>query len=501
MMKMTQIKPLFDFAKSFAFSNVRYIAVVFIFAVAAFYSLNIAKEDMKDTKKDGQDQQMERLADLDKNILEKSYPGRIDSQAGDQYRIIVRAEANEDARVGMYIRSLLGVEKKVGEVTIKEGIAMPYEQVFATDGMYRDIILRRPEKTTKDDTSWDGVSVFIADVSVTRLDVVSQAMAAELKPTIFGNTQVALRQLPATLPGKVDRSLISGSRKAGEYFEPTSSAISAIYVKFSAVGDGGVGQYGLEISEYDENGSSKEKPVAQMLFEADKLWKYADEEHKGLYRFDMPAALNKGKLYYVGFSSKDVVSDEEDGLELVRFGEDEDGNGGGFIALGAVEYTEVGAGKSAARILSGAMIQDIGSAYLYEYRMAHTEKDLLDVQTTQGKPKYDGDLKMITQSEADGAAFEYKIDTVYPFEKMNVSVSGIEGAKRGGFQVEYSFDKKDWQKVLPEDDDESEQQADFTVDGRGLSATVYVRVVHYGKSQKNDILGLSDFRVSALLKK
>ncbi len=501
MMKISQIKPFFDFVKSFVFSNARYIAVLFIFVLAAFYSLNIAKDDLKDAKKDDKEGQMERTADLDKDIQEKSYPGQLDSQEGDYYRAIVRAEANKDTLVDVYIRSLLGIEKKVGEIAIKGGVSAPYEQVFATDGIYHDIILRRLEKTDPNDTSWDGVEIYVADVSVTRLNVTSQSMAMQLKPTIFGNTQMALRQLPASLPGKVNRSLMSGGRNIGEYFEPVDSAISSVYAKFSAVGNGGIGQYDVEISEYDANGSGTRKTAAKISFEADKLWKYADEEHKGLYRFDMPVALSKEKLYFVGFSSKNVASDEKNGLELVRFGENEDGEGGGFIALGTVQYTQVGVGKTAARILSGATIQDIGSMYLYEYRMSHSEEDLLDVHATQGKPKYDEDLGMITQSEADGAAFEYKIDTVYPFEKMNVLVDGVKEVKRGGFQVEYSYDKKDWKKVLAEDEGGTEQKADFIIDGQGGASTVYVRVVHYGKSQKNDILGLSDFQVSALLKK
>lgn len=492
-----------NFLKKDIFSKgvFRYFFIVLIFFSASFYSLNMTKEEVKDTKKDDQDHQEERVADLDRDAFEKVYPGKLDSQAEDHYRVIVRAEANEDALVDVYIRSFLGMEKKVGEVMIRGGLSSMYEQVFTTDDMYRDIILRRPEKMVSGDDSWDGAKVYISDVSVTRLNVISRLATTWLKPTIFGNTQVVLRQLPAAFPGKVDRSLISGSQNIGEYFESEASAISSVYAKFSAIGNGGVGRYDIEILEYDANGSGKAKMVAKESFEEDKLWKYADDEHKGLYRFDIPVALNKEKLYFVGFSSKNVVSDVENGLELVRFGEDEDGEGGGFIALGMVQYTGVGSGKSAARILSGATIQDIGSAYLYEYRMSHTKEDLLDVRAIQGGAKYDEKLGMITQSEADGAAFEYRIDTVYPFEKMSISAVGLEGVKRGGFQIEYSYDGKSWRKVLPEDDNETEQRADFIIDGQGSVATVYVRIAHYGKSQKDDILGLSDFRVSALLKK
>lgn len=485
------------------FSRFRYVSVLILFLGVTFYSLNITPNDEGSSRKNSNEdeEQAARSADLDGDIREISYVKKIDSQAGDYYRVLIRAEANEDVLVGIYIRSLLGIEKKVGEITIKEGVSAPYEQVFATDGIYHDITLRRSGKTISDDTSWDGVKIYISDVFTTRLNVASQFMAAQLKPTIFGNTQTTLRQLPSQLPGKVDQSLMSGGRNIGEYFEPVDSAISSVYAKLSVVGNGGVGQYSVEVLEYDADGFSVAKTVAEISFEADKLWKYADEEHRGLYRFEMPVVLNREKLYFIRFGSKDVTTDEKNGLELVRFGENEEGEGGGFIALGTVQYTQVGSGKSAARILSGATIQDIGSAYLYEYRMSHTEKDLLDLQAAKGKPKYDKELGMITQSEADGAAFEYKIDTVYPFEKMNVLVDGVKGEKRSGFQVEYSYDGKDWQKVLSEDSSEPDQKANFIIDGRGRVATVYVKVIHYGKSQKNDVLGISDFRVSALLKK
>lgn len=501
MIKMVQVKHYFDIAKSFAFSNVRYISVAFIFVVAAFYSINIAQEGdtaKKDTK--DQEKQVERAADLDKDVLEKSYPERFDSRAGDYYRVIIRAEANEDAVVDVYARSLLGVEKKIGGMTIRGNGSVLYEQVFATDDIYRDIILRRAKKTTSDDVAWDGVKISLSDVSVTRLDRVSQATVAGLGVTLSGDTKTSFDQLPTTLAGRSDRSLMTSAQRTGVYFESEASAVSSVYAKLSIIGHGGVGQYDVEISEYDANGSGTGKLVAKASFEADKLWKYADEDHPGLYRFDVPVTLAKGKLYFVGFSSKNVAVDEENGVELVRFGENEDGEGGGFIALGTARYTEVGSGKSVARLLTGATVQDIGSMYLYEYRMSHTEKDLLDVHATQGKPKYDAVLGMMTQSEADGAAFEYRIDTVHPFEKMNVMVVGAKDGKRGGFQVEYSYDGKDWQKVLP-DDESGSQKADFIIHGQGGAATAFVRIVHYGKSQKNDVLGLSDFRVSALLKK
>lgn len=491
---------LIDFSKEKIVSlkgSPRYIGVIVIFLLAVFYNLRTAGPDAAVTKdeKSPATQAIERVADLDNAIREKVFFGKLDSQSGDYYRIIVRAEANEAERVEMYARTLLGEEKKIGDMDLVDGVESFHELVFAADDLYRDIVIRRTKTENNKENSWDETKIYIGDVSVARLGIRTVAQAERLQPTLFGETKTSVWYLPIS-SGETGSGFPNERKQIGQYFEADASALRTVHVKFRVIGSGGSGKYEVEVKETDDEDSKKMNTIGKIDFAADKLWKYK-EENGGVYIFEMPLSFEKGKAYYVGVNSSDVATDEKNYLQLIPFGEDK-GSENSFFALSLVSYTEVSQGK---RLLSNAVLQDNGSVYSYDYRMSHTPRDLLDVYSATGKLKFDENLRMLTLPKSKDASLIYKVDMKYPLERMHIRAQ-MFGLKDEEVLIEYSYDGENWKSALNENmKNISSRETDFYIDGEGDISTIFLRFEYNGKGNNNKIFGVTDLQIAASLRK
>ena len=482
--------------KAFGFlrENTRYVAVLFLFLIATFYSLVIAKDAEKTqekAKKTDTEQVVERVQDLDHTVKSKAYPGILSSRMGDIYRVIVRAEANDAANIHVSARAIDGEMLLIASFKIPKGEAVFHEAVFVADGEYQDIIVNLKESYDADGRQWNDTRVFIDRLSVTRLAVDSLSEAERLDPTVFGEQERVVEDLPPHQDAMEDDSFGTSKNRIGQYFRPTDMTFAGLRFRGEAIGTGGEGSYVAELGECADDVCSFNdmKMLGKVSFHAKELEQYQVIGSDDVYEIPISASLDPDKLHYAGINAKKAGADKANHLLLRKFS-------GKDLATSPF-FGAVFLRKS--DILSAATIEDIGNAYRYEYRMKNAESDIADVYTASGRLKFDKSMAGLAMPQDKDASMTFRVNTIHPIVSMRMSATGID-TKSNQFVMEYSFDETEWTEILYVQREDAPQVFDAAIPAAGKSV-VYIRARSVQDGSKFKDWGIKDLAISAVLEK
>ncbi len=498
---------IFARIKVFLGKNARYIGVLLFFAMVLLYAMSVNGEGKrKNGLKSIPQEQLEvvQIPDLDYVARSKSYSGVFSSQAGEAYRVIIQVEANKETDILVSARSAGGKELEIGSLSLPGNTSTFREAVFVTDGMYRDIVVKLPQKEDDRSAQWNDTSVHIEKVLVTRLNVSALTQARDLKPTVFGMPQTVVSYLPAFRDVAKEDSFAFAKNRIGQYFKADASSLSDVSFRGNIIGTGGEGAYEVEVgkckTDVTDCAIGDLEMVNKVPFTAVDMEHYRTDISKNLYQFDIFVPLEAGDVYYVGINAANVKTDKKNYLELKQFEVDgvlKDS----FIAISTILSADRGSADGAEQLLSRAMIQDIGDAYWYEYHMSGTKDDLIDVHSSFGKVKFDKDFGALTMPRDRDVSMTFKVDTFYPFESMQVKAAGSD-TKDNQFVLEYSFDQEEWKELSYVQQENGPQVFDTNIVATpGNEKTVFLRARSTQDGSKSKNWGLKDLSLSALLKK
>lgn len=496
----------FSRARVFLGENTRYVVVTFFCVIVLWYAFFVSGEGKKAGTSKSAPQSQEQTAqipDLDYAAQSKSYSGVFSSQAGEVYRVIIQAEASKETDILVSARSADGKELEIGSLNLPKETSAFREAVFVTDGVYRDIVVKLPQKEGEEKTQWNDTSVHIEKVFVTRLNVSALTQARALKPTVFGTSQSVISYLPASRDVSREDGFAFAKKRIGQYFKADASSLSDVRFFANVIGTGGEGIYELEVGKCKTDvmdcAIGDVEMVSKIPFTASDMERYQTDK-KNLYRFDIFVPLERGDVYYVGINAANAKTDQKNYLELKQF-EEGGVSKGSFIAISTILSADMGSAGGAGQLLSRAMIQDIGDAYWYEYHMSGTKEDLIDVESSFGKVKFDKVSGALTMPRNRDASMTFKMDMFYPFESIQVKAAGSD-TKDDQFALEYSFDQEEWKELPYVQQENGPQVFDTNIAATpGGEKTVFLRARSTQDGSKSKNWGLKDLSLSALLKK
>ena len=350
---------------------------------------------------------------------------------------------------------------------------------------------------------------------------------SDLQPSIYGNTDLADVVYDSEIKASEAVDTLSFTRRnqlIGQTFEANSTMISGVDIKLEFSGEGGTGNYYLELREADyKNGKVSLSPDRIAYFGFNK--NSADRELKideGVYHIPLAAKVEKGKSYFVGINNLEVKfnilntlklysgdSDVDHGKIITSINErSKQKSGQLYLKVYGAEYAEAGGEK----VLTGARIIDNGDGTgTYSYDQKGEVTDYLDLyQVISDKNSsvfYDNIQGGISGKDEEGTAFVYKINTLHPFLKMRV-----EAKQPNGLFVKpliyYSFDNINWTEIkndLAVNDPISQADParfDQSLQGNGILKTVYLKVAYDrddAKEKKMHLFGLNSLKISASL--
>jgi hypothetical protein len=490
--------------KSFFKKNIRYFIVGAVFIVVIVYSGFIPRVEEIEGNKDlfGEDLEEVRKADLDKNNLSKIYSNILNSKKDDFYRLVFKGESLEDEKILVSIISQTGNKKEIGEIELlKEDDEKTFELIFDTDDYFRDVIFER----ARDDDSaqemigdnWDDNEIYLSQINISRLNVDSLEEAQNLEKTILGN---AAEETIYLLSKEKNYDLSKSKKNFCRPFNFSGGILSSVIINFSQVGNGGAGEYKLEIRDPGEGNNVIGKLIEKKRFEVKDLAEKSDDDN---YKFDFPLKLEEEKKYFICINNERVEVDEDNFLR-VNYIKGEKTPDDSMIGL-EIKKPFIADDKY---LSNNAKIEDLGEYGIYEYKKSGKEIDILDIYEQQGDVEFDEKSGIIMNKMKEGNYLTYKIDTIYPFQDLRLEIEKMKDNK-GHVKLEYSFDNKNWIEIMPENEEDLENfRKEFMDYNLAIknddedNTELYVRAscLESFKSKKS-VFGLENLEITARLEK
>lgn len=181
------------------------------------------------------------------------------------YRLSLLAKSGSESEKEINV-SIAGEEasQDLGKFTLGTDNGVQYfEFNFQAENSAKDLIFTSGNKKKAD--------VWIDDILVEKLNVDSLDQMGGISPTIFGGTSRfnidQSREVEADDSGNF---FVKPNVKIGQIFHPTQPFISGIALKIQKAGNGGTGNYLLQIREYDERlGIISEDVIASRIIYTD----------------------------------------------------------------------------------------------------------------------------------------------------------------------------------------------------------------------------------------
>ncbi len=469
--------------------NGRYVGVAAVFLLAIWYNLVVVPQDgLKKDSQVGYDEFVENLVepDIEGDRPSKTYADAFSSLPGDWYRIGIRARAlDADETLRVLIVSEAGEEREVGRVALEKGDTERLSEfVFPTDGIYRDVIVRKEGETDSD--RWHGGRILLPTFRVTRLMIGSEREAAALLPTMSRQGEPD-RFIAAAVPGA---GLPAGDFAGWGAFRMDGEKLFSVSFAPRSGKDDAAARFALELHRYDpESRTVSGEILASFPFGSKEMKKGFGKG--GTLSFDIPGEFVSGDWY--AFLVRRTGGD----LTLAEIADDAGVRGPFLLSVRAAE-----ADPRAERLLSGAIVEDLGPALRYEYRMSGTANDIADLADTSDTVTFDPDQSLVKGRAKEGEYFAYDVDTVYPFREIFIAAEQY-GEYGDQIAMEYSFDDKEWTPI-PYTQDEGEPQRFAGRIGRDAGSDRHsfrLRVRYAGDEDGKRDFALRSLRITGTLKK
>jgi len=513
----------------------RYLLVFVILLIAFLYGKNlniIRKDEALLTQIRNLEQRQQGIYEITSSLKSIEIPFIVPTIKGQGYRLNLDLETNNedsvvtnvdsDATPGKIRLNFYLVSKYSDKTLILSDefndreIINEYEIKFVSDADYGYLLVEK-ENLDKNEL------VLVKNVHLTHLNVTQSSELNNLKPSIVGLTKTD-RVVYSNLTDDVTDSypFLRKNQSIGQVFTATEDQISAADFKIEFVGQGGVGNYFLELREVnEENGrvSSLGDRVAYYFFNYDEaqLLAFGDE----LYRFPLGAKLKKGQKYFIGFNNEQVGFTLTQTLKIykspIKTGLNDYGLStvsGNFQKINNLAVKIYGADYSnynGEKLISGVFIQDLGQGEgLYTYENRHDPSDFLDIYQVQpdnsspGLVWYDNVQQGISARPTEGIEFIYKFNTVYPFRRLRMVFMPYGSGFKDSLYY-YSLDNQNWQlidnNIRINNEVKTKEKVDQVVMGEDNSNQVYLKVIPDFRDNTNvlNIFGIKNLEVNAEL--
>lgn len=500
--------------KKFLFNNKSYLLIFLIFVIVFVYGRNFGiKSESVIKRTDNPSHLAQGIYDLKKDMDDLVIDGDINTSPGTSYRLFfdidskldseAAGKTEEKVNVDVFLTNDLGDKKLLETLKLtNDQTQLNVENIFYSDNYYNDIKIR------KEDPNHNWI-VTVSNISLFALGVRDQSQLSHLKAPIRGITNFDDEVLSNKINAPASEFVFSRKhQKFGQTFTANTEMISKIRLNLEFIGSGGSGNYQTELYEYDPvNGIATEK-LGYYNFDKNRaIDDLAAKTEVGFY--DIPLAVNlvKGKQYIFLVSNEGVEFNPINTLKIHGYKKSAENNK--LFSLinsrvsqrdGSLSYKIFGVSFSQnqdKKILTNAIIQDLGNGRgMYTYKQHGNFSDFLDIYETHdqsfGKTNvfYDNVLRGVSAKDKDNTSFTYKFDTIYPINRLGLSLEQPGGAFTDS-KVFYSFDNKNWQEIEGKQESGSQDiktnefEKIISVDGR--QNEFYVKI-GYDEESKNERL-------------
>lgn len=411
---------------------------------------------------------------IEPTIVDGRIDDRIATENGSAYRIfwdfvaqktydgkVLDDKRDEQVNIDFFLLSRTGDKLPIDTINIRtDQPVYKHETVFTADARYSSLYFH------KSNTTFAG-SVIIRNIRIYRIDGVS--LSSQLKKTIVGKgfqTKVLVDNSSAANNNQNFVKFTKKDQSIGQIIELEEGAISGIDLYIKYVGNGGVGNYNLELKEAIKDDRSyydiAPESIANIYFDRQKA-QIEYEINPNIYHFPLVARGLKGGSYYIGINNKDVKFNIFNTLSVAELtGGDSYGNGSAvrftknrkpairnsdlFFKIYGVEFAQT----SSIKLLSGAIMQDLGGGNgFYSYETSGQPQDFLDIyqatnsESSEPSVYYDSVAGGISARAEKDNNIIYRFETIYPMIAARVN---IEPASEEFVEplIYYSFDNQNW---------------------------------------------------------
>lgn len=438
----------------------RHILVLFVLIVALMtgrdYTIQTAQTQNPDTQSLQNTQLLSSQLSLTKNNVLQTEPGGY-------YRLLYDVQSSElldkssdqTVTLSVYLVSDFDNKQLIDTITLKNGQkTYNRETVFASKESSSGLYF---EKSSFDFSS----DIAIVNIRSNHLNIRTDAEAANLHKLIVGQTTDEVTQEDKT--PVADRYILRGKKEnVGRVFEAKSDYISGVDLKLNFIGDGGYGDYLVELREIEEGSVPKISGVLGLYYFTKGSAEANLKVSSSTYHFPLAATLTKGKRYFLSLNNERVKTNYFNTIEILGSGRNGAAGDRSLVFGGGQYQKEIGNlyfkifnpisnYVNNERIPRGEIIQDIGSGEsIYDYRQTGQPSDALDIFSIENGDKYsvhyDNNYNGIITETANNVAFIYKFDGLSPIKNAKISLNGIQQGAVNCL-VSYSLDDKNWEDI------------------------------------------------------
>lgn len=516
--------------KTVFFSNIfRYLIVVIFLLAVLFYGQNIGESVAYSPEEFNLSNSVfysnHIIQTNESNVIVNDI---INSNKGDFYRLTFagRAETADKENTSKSVDITPYLISKIGEKQALKTVPVQYsrdfqsqEIIFETDQSYSDLVF---EKSAQG----EGSLITIDNIRINRLNLNDWSKAARLAPTIFGDVNYSLENegIGNVPTDSVLSTFLRGHQIVGEVFKSKDEYISSVELKMHFFGNGGNGNYSLELREVNEKDGKftvADNVLAYFDFDSIHAEKFYQINQSDIFQLPISAKVEKGKYYFVGINDKSVKHNVVNNLRLLGTKDSKIspdclggkvGRGGKIVPVGNFYFKVYGAGFkniNGTRMLHGAKFEDMGDGTgLFTFKLSHNPIDILNVDSYQIDQKARGEIKnrvirfdlskkAIVAPAAGETYYVYKIDTIYPYSKFYLDSNQINGEE--DVKIYFSKDAADWQ--LLSQNDGFFQNSNTVLAPGNKSTSIYLKVAYndnpmYKKYNQPQFFGLKELNLA-----
>ena len=392
-----------------------------------------------------------------------------------------------------------GEQKKIGEILPEVTLVYkPMEFQFVSDKNYRDLIIRK----AKNDN-------FLTEISAIRVDKYVIPQNNALVENHYGYSQP--EKMVSIDNNKQDYIRFwRKNQKVGEIFTADSDNLYGGEFKIRFQGIGGKGSYLIEVREIDDNNKISGERLAYWYFNKRQLG-LLGQISEDTYFIPIVAKLEKGKKYYLGFSSAEVSNNWFNSVEIAFGGKIKkikDPIDNSSISLHQKShnlYSLKNKSYSGEELLFGSSISIVTGKKTYSYSQLGLPAEYLDIYRVEGERAkysvlYDNVSGGIAGQLSKDTTIIYRFNTGINFNRAFVSFKEVAGGYCG-VRAFWSYDDKNWQEIPGDNFSNPNNPTNFKQSITGVGGSeIFLKITYDPERHHNkkiNLFGISDLSLVA----
>lgn len=490
------------------FHNIpKYILIALLFIFVLIFAGNFTSEN---------DQNASKIPYINGQLI---IPNSINARINTGYRILFdlkvnngNADSTDKATLNVYANTRSNQKKLLKSLNLYNSRYKKEEVVLWADQDYNDLIFEELDETHTYDVHVDNIDVF-------PLNINSEVEINKLKNTLIGSTDFdEIIAKNNTKNPEEEFSFNKNNVSIGQIFLAKSSLISGIDLKLLTTGNGGNGNYLIELRKADLKDNKfkiSSEPIATYYFASKDLERL--KTSTGLYQFPITSSIIENSYYYIGINNSAVKHNILNKIKIIgaKQAEKQDESavclyeGGEYSKIGQLFYNIYGAKfktNDNQKLLTGSIIEDSGNGTgYYSYKSKNNFMDYFDIDFDNlslglGVPRYDNEQKSVASTIKQKNEIIYKFDTVYPFEIIRVKLE--KPNVYSNVKLQYSFDGNDWHELGLLSNKLFQSRLDQSLSDKNSQNKIFIKASYDENDNSKEAIyfGLNNIEVSASVK-